>query len=463
MKKITTVFLLVLSLTVFMAIAVSAATIEISTPEQLMSVSGDGSYMLVEDIDLSEVDFTPIGTEDAPFEGVFDGNNKVISGLTFDEASEYVGLFGFCENATIKNVIIDDLSVSISGAALEKMYVSGICAYAEGNCTFDSCVVSGSIDVNGKGNVYAAGVCAYVHSGVYGTLASFTSCINNACVTVESNGDSSQACAAGLAAYGLFADVISSANNGEITALAKCGAIAAGISATYGQRDIKKTYNSANISATSQTTDAIASGLVASTIYGIIEDCYNAGDISAVSSNNSTAGGISAESQLENIYRRCYNAGEITVIGNTKKAGSLIATANVRDTYSSNYVIESETPIIAENSKNGAATELTEEQMKNAASFDGFDFDDVWYMPTSGEYLYPVLRGFEIEDDVIVGDVNGDVTVDRKDLTRLAQYFARWSVEIDDVAADANGDGTVDRKDLTRLAQYFARWEVELG
>ncbi len=61
------------------------------------------------------------------------------------------------------------------------------------------------------------------------------------------------------------------------------------------------------------------------------------------------------------------------------------------------------------------------------------------------------------------GDVNSDGKVDRKDLTRLAQYFARWSVEIDNIQSDANGDGTVDRKDLTRLAQYFARWDVELG
>ena len=69
----------------------------------------------------------------------------------------------------------------------------------------------------------------------------------------------------------------------------------------------------------------------------------------------------------------------------------------------------------------------------------------------------------DTDPEVKYGDVNGDGAVDRKDLTRLAQYFARWDVEIDSVASDANSDGTVDRKDLTRLAQYFARWDVELG
>ena len=463
MKKITTVFLLVLSLAVFMAVAVSAEAIEISTPEQLMSVSGSDSYILTDDIDLSGVDFTPIGTEDAPFSGIFDGNNKVISGLSFDTASEYVGFFGFCEDATIKNVIIDDISVSIVDDELDKMYVAGLCAYAKGNCTFESCVVNGSINAKGNGNVFAAGICAYVESGINHTLSSFTHCVNNIAVTAESTGDLSKVCVAGIAAYGLYADVISSANNGEMVAIAKCGANAAGISATYGQRDIKKTYNSANVSATSLTTDAIASGLVASTIYGILEDCYNSGDISAVSNAVSTAAGICAESQLENGYKRCYNAGVISVTGETKYAGSLIATANVRDTYSNNYVIESDVPIIAKNAKDGAATVLTAEQMKSAESFNGFDFENVWYMPESGEYLYPMLQGFEVEESILYGDVNSDGKVDRKDLTRLAQYFARWSVEVDMDASDANGDGKVDRKDLTRLAQYFARWDVELG
>ncbi len=69
----------------------------------------------------------------------------------------------------------------------------------------------------------------------------------------------------------------------------------------------------------------------------------------------------------------------------------------------------------------------------------------------------------EAENEINYGDVNADGKVDRKDLTRLAQYFARWNVEINTTTSDANGDGKIDRKDLTRLAQYFARWDVELG
>ena len=78
------------------------------------------------------------------------------------------------------------------------------------------------------------------------------------------------------------------------------------------------------------------------------------------------------------------------------------------------------------------------------------------------------INFFDLEKEIeksnsLCGDVNDDNIVDRKDLTRLSQYFARWDVEINKVYADANGDNKVDRKDLTRLSQYFARWNVELG
>ena len=65
--------------------------------------------------------------------------------------------------------------------------------------------------------------------------------------------------------------------------------------------------------------------------------------------------------------------------------------------------------------------------------------------------------------DVEPGDVNGDGTVNGKDLTRLGKHFAGWDVEIDEDAADVTGDGTVNGKDLTRLGKFFAGWDVELG
>ena len=54
------------------------------------------------------------------------------------------------------------------------------------------------------------------------------------------------------------------------------------------------------------------------------------------------------------------------------------------------------------------------------------------------------------------GDVNGDDTVDGRDLLRLARFVAGNDVTIDTAAADMNGDGNVDGRDVLRLAKQLA-------
>ena len=60
------------------------------------------------------------------------------------------------------------------------------------------------------------------------------------------------------------------------------------------------------------------------------------------------------------------------------------------------------------------------------------------------------------------GDVNGDGTVDGRDLLRLARYLAGNNVAINEAASDVNGDQTVDGRDVLRLAKYLAGQGVEL-
>ncbi len=62
----------------------------------------------------------------------------------------------------------------------------------------------------------------------------------------------------------------------------------------------------------------------------------------------------------------------------------------------------------------------------------------------------------------LAGDVNGDGSLNNKDLTRLFQSLSGWQVEINEPALDINCDGSVNNKDLTRLFQYLSDWEVEI-
>ncbi len=61
------------------------------------------------------------------------------------------------------------------------------------------------------------------------------------------------------------------------------------------------------------------------------------------------------------------------------------------------------------------------------------------------------------------GDINGDGTVNNKDLTRLLKHIAGEDVEVVAQTLDTNGDGTINNKDLTRLLKYIAGEDVELA
>lgn len=71
---------------------------QIFTAEGLMNVANhlDGSFILLQDIDLGGIDWAPVGTKSAPFTGKFNGNNYTISNFTITQntADGDMGMFG---------------------------------------------------------------------------------------------------------------------------------------------------------------------------------------------------------------------------------------------------------------------------------------------------------------------------------------------------------------------------------
>ncbi len=66
--------------------------------------------ILTKDIDLEGREWTPIGNESHTYSGHFNGNGNTVSGLlvtTENITYQYVGLFGYIENAGIRNLSVD--------------------------------------------------------------------------------------------------------------------------------------------------------------------------------------------------------------------------------------------------------------------------------------------------------------------------------------------------------------------
>lgn len=121
-----------------------------------MNYSGT-TVILESDIDFSTYvgDFTPIGIdEENSFMGVFDGKNHIISNLTIVTSSEYAGLFGYTQGATIKNLKLDS-TCSISSISLKPdVYIGGLvgyCAVTDINeCIIDGCMSAARVSFSGN-------------------------------------------------------------------------------------------------------------------------------------------------------------------------------------------------------------------------------------------------------------------------------------------------------------------------
>lgn len=138
---------------VFEAVAALPEYMGIRTPEQLDAVRYDlsGKYILLQDIDLSKWDdWNPIGSFDAPFTGVFDGNGYDVSSLRINFVEEYqseadsiyAGLFGVIKSAEIRNLTLTDGEYCITS---NRMNVGGIAGCVDDASLLTNCSFNGVI------------------------------------------------------------------------------------------------------------------------------------------------------------------------------------------------------------------------------------------------------------------------------------------------------------------------------
>jgi RHS repeat-associated core domain len=134
----------------------------VTTPLQLSVITTglDKCYKLGNDLDLSSyANWAPIGSEQAPFTGTFDGDGHTVSYLTIGtednpNTSSNLGLFGYINAAAVKNVGIKSASVYSAGN-----YVGALVGYVNGTATITNAYATGDV----SGCSYVGGLIGYTY------------------------------------------------------------------------------------------------------------------------------------------------------------------------------------------------------------------------------------------------------------------------------------------------------------
>ena len=274
--------------------------------------------------------FAPVGDATTKFTGIFDGLGHTVTGLTINRPStDFVGLFGYTTDSTIRNVGL--VGGNISGA----MSVGGLVGY-NNNGTISNSYNTGNISGTGAfanvgglaggssgtiGNSYNTGSVSGTY-GVGGLVGDQYGTITNSYNTGNVSGTGEFSSVGGLAGSSWAGATISNSYN------------AGGVS---GDRDVGGLTGNSRGSISSSYNTGIVRGNVgvgglAGSSRGDISNAYNTGEVSG----NDGVGGLAGAS--EGNISNSYNTGSVT--GNDSVGGLAGSSlSDINNSYNTGSVI----------------------------------------------------------------------------------------------------------------------------
>lgn len=391
----------------------------------------DAHYLLVCDISFGNdpVNWNPIGTIEAPFTGVFDGNGYSINNLSVivsTGSNQTAGLFGAVTNGKINNLKLSNGSVQLTTSG--NGYAGSIAGFVSGSEILEcSSNLSVSLKTTGeKAYSYCGGIVGYA------TDSSLSKCVNNGTISSEARSSASSWVYAydyvgGIIGYATKSKVNDCTNTGDCSTYAY-GQTSKGsvyshifvygyVGGVVGTTDssVQNCHNIGTISGgtttyTSTSTKAhsgrVLIGGIAGSGTGTIDRCYNTG--TCVAEDDTCYKWIAGITGLGNNVENCSSTGKIENVATSTSsneqynaggiAGTLNGEAKACYSLAHNLFGKKGSSAVVFNCYDNNGTEsgsLRELDRFDQASYMGFDFDEVWHMG-DGDYQYPVLSDAEI-------------------------------------------------------------------
>lgn len=339
-------------------------------------------------------EWTAIGNYDKRFSGIFDGDNHEIKGIYIDKPnSDYQGLFGFCDNATVENVGVTN--GYIKGA----WEVGGIAGRNSGSVKscYNSCTIEGS----GAGGVVGWNIAERdIHSEVTecyntGKVIGYVGCIGG---VVGFN-----------AASGVEALVNKCYNTGDVefggsyTENINLGGVV-GTNEAYdnGGSWVQFCYNTGNIKSIDCVGGVVGDQYADNSSYTSVVYCYNIGQLNG----GRYVGGVAGNSPVSPHADISYDA-DVEGSGTIELSGGYEGGSTVVENcyYLSGCAIDKQGTVqfgIGTDTAGealpdtiGVTKGLTDEEMQQKSSFGVFHFGYAWTMEGNPQYPYPELIGMD--------------------------------------------------------------------
>lgn len=248
----------------------------------------DLNIILDNDIDLTGINWTPIGTYDNPYTGTFDGGTYTITGLKIDQSgTDNVGLIGrLGSGGKVQDVTLTE--VNVTGGT----YVGGIAGQTDG--TVENCSVNGTVTgQNQTGGIVGRNFSTISGCSAEGTVTGNINVggISGLCVPNYDTGTSS-----------LIGSTIEGCHStAAVSGISSVG----GVVGNLGNNSfLMACYSTGNVTATITDGYANVGGVVGINSQGTVTACYHAtGEIT--SSGGDRIGGIVGENYIGTVAA-CY-------------------------------------------------------------------------------------------------------------------------------------------------------------
>jgi hypothetical protein len=421
----------------------------------------DQNYILVNDIDLSDAaswnngaGFTPIGSQDAPFTGSFDGDGYTLSGLTINNADkEYLGFFAALgSGATISNLTLQSNSVTGGNN-------TAVLAGSADGASISNCHIAGTSNVSGRSYVSLL-IAQAVNTDI-------TDC------TVRGQIEGSSR-VGGIAGY---IDVGTISRCGAAVQIPDGGTYAGGLVGRGDDLDITQSYATGSIAASGYAGGLIGYLFITASATFNLSDCYS--QVETVGSNyvGGLGGRIIVFGSSDLAIARCYTTG---LVGGDSRVGAAFGYLDNDAIVSNSYwntTTSGQSVAVGDGSQSGFSG-LSDSNMKKEASYAAWDFTSVWRIVEDESYPYlaweespgaaPGISGIEIlSADFASVDLTVTINANGSPTTYFYRYGLSPGQMIYTTSPQFFGDGTAPLpvnssvSNLSENSLYYIRMVAE--